>query len=146
MATVSSIATAIASQLSALSWVNEASATSYLPATTGKAVCAFLIPFEQETRAEASNFAGDVTLRTVLTVEFWIQIKNNRAAEAMTTAQNAGALAIAALVTNDGDGYTLDRAIPFQERIAPSPVTYADVPWIISTLRVPVENEVTINA
>lgn len=145
MATVSSIAAAIASQLGQLAWVNEASATTYLPATTGKQVCAFVIPFDQETTAEASNFAGDVTLRHVLTVEFWIQVRNNRIADAMTTAQNAGTLAITALVQNDDDGYTLDRAIPFRERIASQPVTYADVPWIISTLRVPVENEVTIN-
>lgn len=144
MATVSSIAAAIATQLGALSWVNEASATSYVPATAGKQVCAFVIPFDQTTSAEVTNLDGDITLRHVLTVEFWTQINSSKIADAMTTARNAGALAITALVQYDGSGYELEAPLRFEERIYPEPVTHAGVPWIVTLLRVPVVNEVTI--
>jgi hypothetical protein len=144
MATVSSIATAIAAQLSQLTWVDEASSTSYLPATTGNRVCAFVVPFDQETRAETANLRGDLNLRHILVVEFWTQIRANRIPEAMNTARDASALAMVALVQNDGEDYTLNRSIDFVERVYPEPVTHANVPWIISSLRVPVENEVTI--
>lgn len=144
MATVSSIAAAIASQLGALSWVSEASSTSYAPATAGKAVCAFVIPFDQETTAEPANLDGDLLLRHTLTVEFWTQIKSSNIGAAMTTARDAGTLATIALVQNDGDGYNLDAPLRVQERIYGEPVTHAGVPWIVSALRVPVLNEVAI--
>jgi hypothetical protein len=144
VATVSSIASAIATQLAALPFVNAASATSYLPAVASVTCVAFVIPFDQETRAEAFNLDGDITLRHVLTVEFWTQIRNDRIADAMTTARDAAALAIARLVQNDGTGYSLAREVGFQERIYSEPVMHVNVPWIITSLRVPVENEVTI--
>lgn len=144
MATVTSIAAAIASQLSALSFVDKASATEYTPALASVTCVAFVIPFDQETSAEVRNLDGDIALRHVLTVEFWTQIKNNRVSDAMTTARDAGALAIAALVTNDGTGYTLASDIGFRERIYSEPVMHAGVPWIITALRVPVDNEVSI--
>ena len=144
MATVSSIAAAIATQLGALSFVNAASATSYLPAVATVTCVAFVIPFDQESTAEVRNLDGDIALRHILTVEFWTQIKNNNIAAAMTTARDAGALAITALVQNDGDGYTLASDIGFRERIYSEPVTHANVPWIITALRVAVDNEVSI--
>ena len=144
MATVSSIAAAIATQLSALSWVDEASATSYAPATAGRNVCAFVVPFDQATTAEPANMDGDLFLRHVLTVEFWTQVKSNRIADAMTTARDAATLAIVRLAQYDGTGYTLEAPVRFEERIYGEPVTHAGVPWIISALRVPVINEVAI--
>jgi hypothetical protein len=144
MATVSYIAAAIASQLTALSFVDKASATEFTPAVTGVNCVAFVIPFDQESTAEVRNLDGDIALRHILTVEFWTQIRNNRIADAMTTARDAGALAITALVANDGDGYSLASDIGFRERIYSEPVTHAGVPWIITSLRVPVENEVSI--
>jgi hypothetical protein len=144
MATVSSIASAIATQLGALTFVNAASATSYLPAVASVTCVAFVVPFDQETRAEVRSLDGDITLRHTLTVEFWTQVRNDRIADAMTTARDAGALAITRLVQYDGTGYTLSADIPFQERILPEPVKHVNVPWVITILRVPVENEVTI--
>lgn len=143
MATVSSIATAIATQLDALSFVDSASATSYLPAAADVTCVAFVIPFDQETTAELLDMGTTITLHHLLTVEFWIQIKTGAVATAMTTARDAAALAIAKLVTMDGTGYNLEPEYDFAERIEPAPVTHAGVPWLIASLRVPVRNEVT---
>ena len=144
MALPSAIAAAIATQLGALSWVSEASATSYAPASAGNQVCAFVIPFDQATSAEPANLDGDLFLRHVLTVEFWTQIRSNKIGDAMTTARDAATLAITRLCANDGTGYTLEAPVRFEERIYAEPVTHAGVPWIISALRVPVTNEVSI--
>ena len=144
MSTPSAIAAAIATQIGALSWVSEASATSYAPASAGNAVCAFVIPFDQQTTAEPANMGGDLLLRHVLTVEFWTQVKSNKIGDAMTTARDAATLAIVRLAQNDGTGYELEAPVRFEERIYPEPVTHAGVPWIISALRVPVTNEVSI--
>ena len=143
MATVSSIASAIATQLDALSFVDSASADGYLPAAASVTCVAFVIPFDQETTSDFEVMGGTVTLRHILTVEFWTQIKTGATASAMATARDASALAIAKLITMDGTGYDLEPDIPFQERIYPAPVTHAGVPWFVTSLRVPVRNEVS---
>ena len=144
MATVSSIAAAIATQLDALSFVDSASSTSYLPAAANVTCVAFVIPFDQESAVVQEALSANITMTHALTVEFWTQIKTGAISAAMTTAQDAATLAIAKLVTMDGTGYVLDAELGFQERIEPGPVTHVGVPWIVSALRVPVRNEVTV--
>jgi hypothetical protein len=144
MATVTSIAQAIATQMDALPFVDKASSTEYISAATGVKTCAaFVIPYDQETRAEYSSFGDTVTLKHTLTVEFWCPMNTAQPSGAFTVARDAGYYAIVKLLANDGTGYTLDRTIGFVERVNPEPVTVANVPWIVSMLRVPVENEVT---
>jgi hypothetical protein len=143
MATVTSIATAIATQMDALSFVDRTSINEYVPAAMGSTCVCLITPFSQETGSDYSSFGDTVTLRHTLSVEFWVQIKNGAVATAMQIARDAGYLAIVKLLDKDGTGYTLDRAINFQERITPEPVTVANVPWVICVLRVPVENEVS---
>lgn len=144
MATVTSIAQAIVTQLDALSFVDKASSTEYIQAATGVKTCAaFVIPYDQETRAEYVSFGDSVTLKHTLTVEFWCPVNVGKPETAFATARDAGYYAIVRLLGYDGAGYTLDRSIGFVERVNPEPVTVANVPWIVSMLRVPVENEVT---
>lgn len=144
MATVTSIAAAIADQLAHLPFVDDASASEYVPAAASVTCVAFVVPFDQESNAEVLNLEGDILLRHILTVEFWTQIRTNDIATAMATARDAGAQAITRLVRYDGAGYALDRSVAFQERIDPAPVTHVGVPWLVTMLRVPVENEVAI--
>lgn len=144
MATVTSIAQAIATQMDALSFVDKASSTEYIQAATGVRTCAaFVIPYDQETRAEYVTFGDSVVLKHVLTVEFWCPMNTAQPGTAFTTARDAAYYAIVRLLGYNGTGYTLDRTIGFVERVNPEPVTVANVPWIVSMLRVPVEQEVT---
>lgn len=144
MATVTSITTAITGVLGALSWVDVASADEFLPAAATSTCAAFVVPFGQETRAISDALDPDtMTLVHVLTVEFWVQHRNGAASTTMQIARDAGALAIAALLANDGSGYTIARDFAFEERIDPAPTTHMGVPWVVVSLRVPVENEVT---
>ncbi len=144
MASVSSIAAAIATQLDALTWVDSASSTNYLPAAANVTCVAFVIPFDQESSVVQESLSANVTMVHQLTVEFWIQVKTSAIATAMATAQDACTLAIVKLVNMDGTGYVLDAGLDFQERIEPAPVTHVGVPWIVAALRVPVRNEVTV--
>ena len=144
MATVSSIAAAIATQLDALSWVDNASSTNYLPAVANVTCVAFVVPFDQESTVVQESLSANVTMVHQLTVEFWVQVKTSAVATAMATAQDAGTLAMAKLINMDGTGYTLDAELGFSERIEPAPVTHVGVPWIVAALRVPVRNEVTV--
>ncbi len=144
VSTVTAIAEALVAVLRGLSWVDAASASEYLPSAVGSQVCAFVVPYNQETRALPSSLDDDtMTLTHVLTVEFWIQHRNGQAATTMQQARDAGTLAIAALLAHDGEGYTIAREYGFEERIDPAPVQHMNVPWLVSSLRVPVENEVT---
>lgn len=144
MATVTSIAGAIVAVLDALTWVDAASANEYLPGAAAANCCAFVVPYGQETRALPDSLDPDtMVLVHTLTVEFWIQHKQGAASTTMQRARDAGTLAIAALIEHDGTGYTLARDYGFDERIDPAPVTHLGVPWLVSSLRVPVENEVT---
>ena len=144
MSTVTSIAAAIASVLDALAWVDKASASEYLPSAANASVCAFVVPYNQETTVVPDSLGGaSITLRHVLTVEFWIQHRGGQAAATMQAARDAGTLAIAALIDADGAGYTLERDLAFSERVDPAPVEHLNMPWLVATLRVPVENEVS---
>ena len=143
MSTVTEIANAIVAVLRGLSWIDAASADEYLPSAAGANVCAFVVPYGQETRTIPDVLDGNVmTLVHTLTVEFWIQHRQGSAATTMQRARDAGALAIAALLAADGAGYTVAREFGFEERIDPAPVTHMGIPWLVSVLRVPVENEV----
>lgn len=142
MATVSSIAAAIATQMEGLSFVDKASSIEFLPSAVNVNCVAFVVPFGQQTTAAYVSFGSGVSLSTTLTVEFWIQHRNGNAAATMTTARDAAALAIRRLVDNDGTGYVLTPDARFEERIESAFVTHASVPWLIASLRVPVENEV----
>lgn len=144
MATVTDIANAIATVLDSLSWVDAASASEYLPSAATSTCCAFVTPYGQETRVLDSNLGdGTITLVHVLTVEFWVQHRQGSASTTMQIARDAGTKAIAALMDNDGAGYTIARNMEFDERIDVAPVSHINVPWLVSVLRVPVENEVT---
>lgn len=143
MATVTSIAQAIATQMDALSFVDKASVSEYIGAATGVRTCAaFVIPYDQETRAEYVSFGDSVMLKHTLTVEFWCPVNVGKPETAFQTARDAAYYAIVRLLAYDGTGYTLDRSIGFVERVNPEPVIVANVPWIVSMLRVPVENTV----
>ncbi len=143
MSTVTAIAEGIRAVLAGLSWVDAASIDDFLPAATAPTVAAFVVPFEQTSAVLVDSLsAGEITLIHTLTVEFWIQHRNGFAAETMQRARDAGTLAIAALLAHDGDGYTVAREYQFEERITPQFVSHLNVPWLITTLRVPVENEV----
>jgi hypothetical protein len=142
MATPTSIATAIATALSTLPFVDSASATSFAPALANVTCVAFVVPFGQTSGAEFMTFGDVVLLKTEMPVEFWIQHKPTTPATTINTARDACALAIAKLIDQDGTGYTLARDVPFRERINDAFVNHAGVDWLIATLRVPVENEV----
>jgi len=142
MSTVTEIAAAVVDVLAGLAWLDAASASEYLPAAAGVQAAAFVVPYNQETRTLPDSLVSGMTLVHVLTVEFWIQHRNGRAAETMQRARDAGTLAIAALLAHDGEGYTVARDYAFEERIDAAPVEHMGVPWLVSTLRVPVENEV----
>ena len=144
MTTVTSITTAVVSVLSALSWVDVASADEFLPSAASATCAAFVVPFGQETRTNPDVLDPNVIMLVhTLTVEFWIQHRNGAAATTMQMARDAGAKAIAALLASDGTGYSIARDYTFEERIDPAPTTHMGVPWVIVSLRVPVENEVT---
>jgi len=143
MSTVTEIAGSIVTVLAGLSWVDAASASEYLPAAITSDVCAFVVPYNQETRAVPDSLGGDgITMIHSLTVEFWVKHVNGQTAMTMQRARDAGTLAIAALLAHDGEGYSIAREYGFEERIDPAPVTHMGVPWLVSSLRVPVENEV----
>ena len=143
MATVTSITSAIVTVLDALSWVDKCSADEFVPSAVTTSCSAFIVPFAQETRVLPDVLDPNaITLTHWLTVEFWIQHKNGAAATTMQVARDAGALAIAALIDHDGSGYNIARDYAFEERIEPQFETHMGVPWLIVSLRVPVENEV----
>ncbi len=143
MSTVTEIANAIVAVLTAQTWVDRASADEYLPSAATADVCAFVVPYGQETRTLPDVLDPNaITLVHVLSVEFWVKHASGQAAQTMQRARDAGALTIAALLANDGDGYSIARDYGFEERIDPAPVTHMGVPWLVSVLRVPVENEV----
>lgn len=143
MSAVTAIAEALVAVLAGLDWVDAASASEYVPAAVQSDVCAFVVPYGQETRAMPDSLGGEtMTLVHVLTVEFWVKHAGGQAAITMQRARDAGALAIAAFLAHDGAGYSIAREYGFEERIDPAPVTHMGVPWLVSSLRVPVENEV----
>ncbi len=143
MSTVTEIVTAITEVLASLPFVDYASADEFLPPAGNADVCAFVVPFDQNSTARADSLDDTITLVHVLAVEFWIQHRNGEAATTMQVARDAGALAVAALLASDGDGYSIARDYAFTERIERQFVSHLNVPWLVVALSVPVENEVT---
>jgi len=145
MADVSDITSAIVTVLDALSWVDEASDTTFQPAITVPSCCALVVPFGQEATSEAVDVAG--TYHRViyrLPVEFWIKHASGDQATTMQIARDAGTLAMVALLDSDGTGYSLARDVGFEERIEPAFVQHGNANWLIVTVIVPIENEVAI--
>lgn len=143
MSSVTEIADAVRDVLAGLDWVTYASTVDFLPPAGQADVCALLVPFEQASTATADSLGDTITLMHRLTVEFWVQHRNGEAARTMRLGRDAGTLAITALLAHDGDGFTVAREYGFEERIEPQFVTHLNVPWLVVSLRVPVENEVT---
>jgi hypothetical protein len=145
MADVSDITSAIAVTLGALSWVDEASDTTFQPAVTVASCCALVVPFGQESVTEPIDLAGDAhRMVTRLPVEFWVKHTSGDQATTMQIARDAGTLAMAALLAGDGNGYSLARDVGFEERIEPAFVQHGNANWLVVLLIVPIENEVAI--
>lgn len=145
MADVSDIATALAEVLDGLSWIDEASADSFMPAVTVQSCAAFVVPFGQEATSEPIDLAGHVH-RVIyrLPVEFWIKHVSGDQATTMRIARDAGTLAIAAILADDGNGYAVARDAGFEERIEPAFVQHGNANWLVASLIVPIENEVSV--
>ena len=144
MAAVSDITGALVTVLDALTWVNEAADDTFAPAVTVTSCAAFVVPFGQEATSEPLDLRG--TLHRVIyriPVEIWVKHTSGSAATTMQIARDAGTLAMVALLHNDGTGYTLARDVGFEERIEPAFVQHGNANWLIATLIVPIENEVS---
>lgn len=145
MATVSSIVTALATALDKLTWVDAVSTSEYLPAVTVASCACLLTPFNQQSSVELDQLSHTTaTFVHRVQVEFWFKHTQGSPATTLQRARDAGTLAIAQLLTDDGTGYTLARGYEFTEAVAPEFTTHANVPWLVSLLTVPVENEVSI--
>ena len=143
MATVSTIVTALGVALDKLTWIDAVSTTEFLPAVT-VSCAAIIVPFGQETTAGADDLSGATAVLTHrITVEFWVKHVQGAAGTTMQVARDAGTKAIAQLLIDDGIGYVIARDMPFTETVEPAFVTHANVPWLIASLTIPVENEVT---
>ena len=143
MSTVTEIADAVRDVLAGLDWVTYASDVDFLPPVNQADVCALVLPFDQNSTATADSLGDTITLIHLLNVEFWVQHRSGEAARTLRIGRDAGTLAIAALLAQDGEGYTIAREYQFTERIEPQFVTHLNVPWLVASLRVPVGNEVT---
>jgi hypothetical protein len=145
MATVSAIVTAMATALNKLAWIDTVSTDDFVPAVTVSSVACMIVPFEQETAVTLDSLDADAAVMVHrITVEFWVKHAQGQAAITMQKARDAGTLAIIQLMADDGTGYVLARDVTFAERIEPAFVTHANTPWLIASLVVPIENEVTI--
>lgn len=145
MATVSAIVAAMATALDKLTWVDEVSTSDMQPAITVARCAALIVPFGQEGAMSVDSLDGaTITVTTRINVEFWVKHEQGNAAVTMQIARDAGTLAMAQLMTDDGIGYVIARELPFLERIDPLFSQHAGVPWLVASLTVPIENEVSI--
>lgn len=145
MADVSDITSAMVTVLETLDWVDAASDTTFQPAVTVASCCALVVPFGMESTSTPVDLAGDyhrVVYR--IPVEFWCKHTPGNQAAVMTTARDAGTLAMAALLAGSGSGYSIAPDAGFDERLSDGFVEHGNVQWLVSTLYVPVENEVAI--
>ena len=145
MADVSDITSAIATVLDGLTWVSEASDTTFQPGVTVASCAALVVPFGQESVSTPVDVAGSyhrVVYR--IPVEFWCKHTSGDQATTMQVARDAGTLAMAALLGADGSGYSIAPDVGFEERIEAAFVQHGNANWLIATLIVPIENEVAI--
>ena len=145
MATVSSVVTAIGTALDKLTWIDTVSTSEYLPAVTVASCACLITPFNQASTVELDQLSHtSATFVHRIQVEFWFKHIQGTPSTTLQKARDAGTLAIAQLFADDGTGYTLARGYEFTEAVAPEFTTHANVPWLVSLLTVPVENEVSI--
>lgn len=139
------IAQSLADALATVEEVDIAATESFLPALETQAICALLVPFEQESVYEQQDLAGEqMYARHVMKVEFWCKHDPGQAGETLRKARDIGRKGMTALVQHDGEGYTLDRNEGFRERVDSGFVTVANIAWLVAHLYVPLENEVTL--
>ena len=144
MATVSTIVTALATALDKLTWVDAVSTSEYLPAVTVASCACLITPFNQASTVTVDSLDdGAITFVHRVQVEFWFKHVQGSQATTLQRARDAGTLAVARLLADDGTGYTIARNFEFTEAVAPEFTTHANVPWLVSLLTVPVENEVS---
>ena len=145
MADISDIASAMATVLDTLAWVDTASSTTFQPALTVASCCALVVPFGQEATSEPVGLTG-ATHRVIyrIPVEFWCKHTPGAQLTVMELARDAGTLAMVKLLKSDGTGYSLARDVGFEERISEGFVQHGNANWLIATLVVPIENEVAI--
>lgn len=145
MATVTTIATAIKTQLLALSDVDYASVSEFAPAISSATVAAFVVPFEQESNGEFLDLAGtSLLVRHRIRCEFWVKHTQGAVATTMQLARDICTLAMIGLMQTDGTGYDLDTESAFDEIVSDTFVQVDSVPYLVAALVVPVRNEITL--
>lgn len=144
MATVSSIASAIATVVDGVTGVDYASSTDYMPGVQTQSIAALVVPMSQASSGDIhmTLAGGKVEMVHRLPVEFWVKHAQGSASTTMQRAANIGTLAIAALLASDGSGYSLAPGSTFEETIDNTFIEVGGQPYLVATLIVPVRNEV----
>lgn len=146
MATVTSIADALATVIDAGTAADYISVDSFLPAaqTTGFAVV--IVPFAQEFIGVFDTFNQDAMLaQHRISIEVWTRYKPDNAASTMDTARDAALNVIKAIFGADGSGYTLARE---QEVTARTEDAFREIAtgmvYLVTKIGVWVEDNLTI--
>jgi hypothetical protein len=110
MATVTSIADALATVIDAGTNADYISIDSFLPGAQTTSFAVIIVPFAQEFIGSFDTFSGGAMLaQHRITIEVWTRYKPDDAAATMDTARDAAVDVIKAVFGADDAGYTLAR-------------------------------------
>lgn len=142
MATVQSIAQAIADVAATIDGVDQTSIDDYLPSIKTQSIACLVLPFGQTDTVTLSDFGPNTAAFTHrIKVEFWIKHVQGKAANTMQRAREIFRLAVIALINADGTGYTLSPDLRIEGNVEQGFLTVESMPYLVATLYVPVLNE-----
>lgn len=146
MATITSIADALAAVIDSGTTADYISVDSFLPTTQTTGFAVVIVPFAQETLARFDTFDADSMLaQHRIAIEVWTRYKPDNVASTMDTAREAALNVLKAVYGSDGSGYTLARE---QEATARTEDAFREIAtgmvFLVTKVGVWVEDNLTI--
>lgn len=110
MATVTSIADAMAAVIAGVANVNYVSVDSFLPTVQATTAAVMIVPFAQETVAAYDTFNADgMAVSHRMAIEVWTRYRPDNIPGTMDVGRDVALSVLAAIYGSDGTGYTLAR-------------------------------------
>lgn len=122
-----------------LTEVDYTSQTEYLPAMLTSNTALIAMPFGVQTTGSYLNRPSKMVLRHRIPFRFWIKHIQGNQAVTMAAAFNLGGKAIRVLQDYDNTDYLLAPGGDIEYTVDANLTEVHDLPWLVATLRVPVQ-------
>ena len=144
--TIATIVAGLESVLDDVSGVDQTSIDVYIPAASTQGSALIIPPLGQSSVYSFRNLSAS-TARVVhrIPCEFWTKVSTGALATTLASARDIGRLATIAIMAGDStNGYELETGEDITVSVTEVPVVVGDMAYIVTTVTVPVWEDVNV--